>query len=66
MKLRHFFGSLLIIVSIAAVAQQPPSDNKHGIMIRAAQIYISPDTSSAKLDEIGIGREVAVLDQSRE
>lgn len=66
MNFRYLSVFLLVFVSFAAIAQLPPSDNKHGIMVRSAQIYISPDTSSAKLDEIGLGREVTVLDQSRE
>jgi hypothetical protein len=62
---------LLITVTLAAYtlaahAQEPPSDNKHGIMVRVAQIYVSPDSSSAKLGEATRGREVFVLDQSRE
>ena len=33
-------------------------------MLREGIIYISPDTSSAKLSNIGRGREVAVLDRT--
>jgi hypothetical protein len=65
MKLRYFLLSLLILSSVAALAQEPPSDNKHGIMVREAQIYIAPDATSAKLGQVGLGREVTVLDQSR-
>jgi Bacterial SH3 domain len=35
-------------------------------MVRVAQIYVNPDASSSKLGEITRGREVVVLDQSRE
>jgi hypothetical protein len=66
MKLSYFVLFLLVVSSIAALAQEPPSDNKHGIMVRAAQIYIAPDATTAKLGEVGLGREVTVLDQSRE
>jgi hypothetical protein len=59
-------GLLILLATLAAFAQEPPSDNKHGIMVRVAQIYVDPDSSSAKLGEITRGREVTVLDQSRE
>jgi len=65
MKLRFLLSCTLIVFSVAALAQQPPSDTKHGIMVRTAQIYIAPDATSAKLGDIGLGREVTVLDQSR-
>ena len=38
----------------------------HGIMIRAAHIYLNPDDSSTKIADIMRGHEVAVLDRSRE
>ena len=57
---------LPLLALISAVAQEPPQDNKHGIMIRTAQMYINPSADSAKIGEVGIGREVAVLDQSRD
>jgi hypothetical protein len=34
--------------------------------VRVAQIYLSPDTSSAKLAEMDRGREIIVLETSRE
>lgn len=64
MRYRWLVVFSLLAVSLVSVAQLPPSDTKHGIMVRTAQIYISPGASSAKLGEIGLGREVAVLDQS--
>ena len=57
---------LFVLVGIAAIAQEPPSDTKHGIMVRVAQIYVSPDASSARLGEVTRGREVFITDQSRE
>jgi hypothetical protein len=67
LKRAPFIVSLLCVCLIGTIAaQEPPSDNKHGIMVREAQIYVSPDTSSAKIGEITRGREVVVLDQSRE
>ena len=37
---------------------------ERGVMLREGVIYISPDTSSAKLSNIGRGREVAVLERT--
>ena len=56
----------LIFTTALALAQQPPSDTKHGIMVRTAEIFLQPGSNSAKIGEIGVGREVAVLDQSND
>src|SRR5271157_4928750 len=37
---------------------------ERGVMLREGIIYISPDTSSAKLSNIGRGREVAVIERT--
>jgi outer membrane protein assembly factor BamD (BamD/ComL family) len=47
------------------LAQEGPPDNKHGIMVRVAQIYNSPDASAPRLGEVPRGREVIILEQSR-
>jgi len=39
---------------------------ERGAVVRIAQIYLSPDTSSAKLAEMDRGREIIVLETSRE
>ena len=39
---------------------------ERGAVVRVAQIYLSPDTSSAKLAEMDRGREIIVLETSRE
>jgi hypothetical protein len=54
-------GCLLALNSIAAAA-----DFQRGAIVRVAQIYLSPDTSSAKLAEMDRGREIIVLETSRE
>lgn len=68
--MKVFFRLLVALLPLVAVipstAQEPPQDNKHGIMIRVAQIYLSPGSDAQKLGEIGRGREVTVLDQSRD
>jgi hypothetical protein len=42
------------------------ADAQRGAMLRVASIYIAPDTTSAKLGEIERGREVIVLETSRD
>lgn len=37
----------------------------HGALVRSANIYISPDTTSAKLGEVGRGREIIILETPR-
>lgn len=54
------------LATITALAQEPPSDTKHGILVRVAQIYINPDASSARIGEATRGREVFEIDRSRE
>lgn len=39
---------------------------ERGVMVRVAQIYISPDANSAKIAIIDRGREVAVIEKSRD
>ena len=39
------------------------AEAEHGIMIREAQIYISPDTNAAKLANIVRGREVHIIEK---
>ena len=41
-------------------------DAERGVMVRVAQIYLSPDASSPKIATIDRGREVAVLEKSRD
>src|SRR5512147_656108 len=55
----------VIAIALSAFAQEGPPDNKHGIMVRVAQLYLSPDVSSSRLAEVPRGREVIILEQSR-
>src|SRR5579862_7858 len=52
---------LLLTATVVCVA-----DAVRGAMMRTATIYIAPDASSAKLGDIDRGREVIVLETSRE
>lgn len=59
------FLSVILLTGIATAADDAPPDTNHGVTVREAQLYISPDTSSAKLAEVSRGREVIVLEESR-
>ncbi|MBI2683129.1 MAG: hypothetical protein HYX26_07940 [Acidobacteriales bacterium] len=50
-----------LLVPVTAFAQ-----SERGVMVREAQIYIAPDVKSAKLGLVTRGREVGILDRSRE
>jgi hypothetical protein len=58
-----FTGCLL-----ALFLAQPATaaDYQRGTVVRVAQIYLSPDASSAKLAEMDRGREIIVFETSRE
>jgi outer membrane protein assembly factor BamD (BamD/ComL family) len=53
-------------LAASACLALPAPNTVRGVTVRPAQIYISPDSSAAKLAEIDRGREVAVLETSRE
>jgi len=57
--------SLVIGGLIAALFVAPGLAADHGTIIREAVIYISPDSSSHKLAQAERGREVILLDKSR-
>lgn len=56
----------LVSVLILAISTLATAQTQRAVMVREAPIYISPDTRSAKLGTVGRGREVAIMDQSRE
>jgi len=61
------FGAFLIISSLLAFTSAAAGANyERGAVIRVAQVYLSPDASSAKLAEMDRGREIIVLETSRE
>jgi len=61
MKPRWFPAALLLFCSSLALA-----DALRGTTIRVAPIYLSPDTSSAKLAQVDRGREIIWLETSGE
>jgi hypothetical protein len=60
-KPTHFCGLILMLSALAAL---PCLAMERGIMIREGIIYVTPSTDSAKLSNIGRGREVAVLERT--
>ena len=61
MKLRLVIVAAMLLSSMAAWA-----DVLRGTPIRVGSIYLSPDSTSTKLAEIDRGREVVVLETSRD
>src|SRR5437879_1878658 len=62
--MRHYFRLILCLVvilySAAAIAV-----GERGALVRAATLYLSPDTNSSKLTEVGRGHEIVILETSR-
>jgi hypothetical protein len=56
--------ALLVLVSLAPPA--PAATYQRGAVIQVEEIYLSPDLNSAKLAELDRGREVIILETSRE
>lgn len=59
------FRSLLLIVPLFLAAPLSFAAER-GVMVRVAQIYLAPDAASARIATIDRGREVAVLEKSRD
>ena len=53
-----------MIVGLIAALCLPALATERGVMIREGVIYVGPSTTSAKLSNIGRGREVAVLEHA--
>jgi hypothetical protein len=56
----------LIATTVFLSSLASAADYERCAMVRVATLYISPDTSSAKLGEIERGRELVILETSRE
>ncbi len=54
-----------LIFGLLAALCLPAAATERGIMIREGMIYVGPTTTSAKLSNIGRGREVAVLEHAK-
>jgi outer membrane protein assembly factor BamD (BamD/ComL family) len=55
----------LVILALLALVPLARATER-GVMMRAAQIYLQPDTASARIATIECGRELAVLEHSRD
>lgn len=62
MRFRHH----LLIATLLSAAPLSFAATERGVMVRVAQIYISPDTNSPLIATIDRGREVAVIEKSRD
>jgi outer membrane protein assembly factor BamD (BamD/ComL family) len=62
MRFRHH----LLIATLLLAAPLAIAATERGVMVRAAQIYLSPDTNSPKIAIVDRGREVAVIEKSRD
>jgi outer membrane protein assembly factor BamD (BamD/ComL family) len=54
----------LLLLTFALTASA--ADYQRGAMVRVANLYLSPDATSAKLAEVERGREVIILETSRD
>ena len=66
---RRDAGATLFVVGLLAFLLALPAtaaDYQRGTVVRLAQVYLSPDTNSAKLAEMDRGREIIVLETTRE
>ena len=57
--------TLLFVPVLLALASSPAAAADHGTIVREAIIYLSPDPTSHKLAQAERGREVVLLDKSR-
>lgn len=58
--------SLLLMAAMLRPYAAHAQAKERGVLVREAQVYLAPDAKSAKLGQAGRGREIAVLDRSRE
>jgi outer membrane protein assembly factor BamD (BamD/ComL family) len=62
MRFRHH----LLIATLLLAAPLASAATERGVMVRVAQIYLSPDTNAPRIATIDRGREVAVIEKSRD
>jgi outer membrane protein assembly factor BamD (BamD/ComL family) len=64
--LRKNLSGLAILGLIVALPAAAFALGEHAALIRVANIYVAPDSNSAKLAEVDRGRELVLLESSRE
>jgi hypothetical protein len=60
------FLAMSVLLALTSAIPATAADYQRGAVVRVAQIYLSPDATSAKLAEMDRGREIVVLETSRE
>jgi outer membrane protein assembly factor BamD (BamD/ComL family) len=66
-SLRHTAGRAIAVAGVlVAIHTGAFGFADHAALVRVANIYVSPDSSSAKLAEVERGRELVILETSRE
>ena len=63
---KRLLAPVLIATAVALSCVSAWAASERGVAVRPAVIYISPDTSSAKLTQIERGREMAILETTGE
>jgi len=61
-KCMYFRGAWLALVVLSGVPLFGAAER--GVMVRQGVIYVAPSTQSAKLSDIGRGREVAIMERT--
>jgi hypothetical protein len=63
---QQFRGQLLLVLAAVIAVAMPAfaAPAERAIVLRQAQLYLSPDAQSQKLAELGRGREVAIIEKS--
>jgi outer membrane protein assembly factor BamD (BamD/ComL family) len=59
------FVPLLLVLFALTLATPNALSAERGVLVREAVIYLSPDVTSSKLGEAGRGREMILLDRSK-
>ena len=60
------FLSVSCVLALLLALPATAADFQRGTVVRLAQVYLSPDVTSAKLAEMDRGREIIVFETSRE
>ena len=63
-SLRTFAKTFSLLLFVLATATAMFAVTVRGVMVREGVLYLSPDQSSAKLADLGRGRELAILETS--
>ncbi len=56
--------SVVVLLLVACAQAAEPGKAEHGVLVRVATIYLSPDNTSSKMADVERGREVAILEKS--